>query len=121
MGIDRSDTAAFVAPHRMLSGRARSALQQHQRRVAVLERDLHGVDRILAGALSACDGSSQQEMLGAYLEAVQELRVSLQRLEAFLLQRLVDPDSVLADTDLELSADSAAVTSGSLSSEFRGS
>ena len=28
-------------------------------------------------------------MLGAYLEAVQELRVCLQRLEGFLMQRLV--------------------------------
>jgi len=91
MGIDTSDVALVRVSARVLSGRARTALQQHQRRVAVLEKDLQGVDRILAGALTACDGASQQEMLSAYLEAVQELRVSLQRLEAFLLQRLVDP------------------------------
>jgi hypothetical protein len=88
MGIDRS------APPRgdgtvALSGRARTALLQHQRRVSVLQRELQGVDRVLSGALTACDGASQHEMLGAYLEAVQELRVSLQRLEGFLMQRLV--------------------------------
>jgi hypothetical protein len=71
-----------------LSGRARAALSQHQHRVAVLQRDLQSADRVLAGALSACDGSSQADMLGSYLEAVQELRVSLERLEGFLMQRL---------------------------------
>ncbi|MBS0375179.1 MAG: hypothetical protein JSR73_11415 [Proteobacteria bacterium] len=85
-----------------LSGRARAALSQHQRRVAVLQRDLQSADRVLAGALSACDGSSQADMLGGYLEAVQELRVSLERLEGFLLQRLAgraadeEPPDVLA-------------------------
>jgi hypothetical protein len=73
------------------SGRARAALQQHQRRITLLERDFHHADRVLSGALTACDGPSQYEMLSAYLEAAQELRVSLQRLESFLLQRLVDP------------------------------
>lgn len=92
MGTDLSGSARIGAQVRALSGRARAALQQQQRRIALLERELHGADRILAGALTAGDGNSQQEMLGAYLEAVQELRVSLQRLEAFLLQRLVDPD-----------------------------
>jgi hypothetical protein len=89
MGIDRSDLARGPEGVPALSGRARTALQQHQRRVAVLQRELHGADRVLSGALTACDGPSQREMLGAYLEAVQELRVSLQRLEAFLMQRLV--------------------------------
>ncbi|GEM_PF-3875516 len=91
MGIDMRDfpPQQLVVP--TLSGRARTALQQHQRRVAVREKDLHHADRILAGALSACDGPSQREMLGAYLEAVQELRVSLQRLEGFLLNRLTEP------------------------------
>jgi hypothetical protein len=42
-------------------------------------------DRMLAGALSACDGSSQYAMLGTYLAALQELRVSLQRLEGFMM------------------------------------
>lgn len=73
------------------SGRARQALQQHQRRITLLERDFHHADRVLSGALTACDGPSQYEMLSAYLEAAQELRVSLQRLESFLLQRLGDP------------------------------
>lgn len=77
-----------------LSGRARTALLQHQRRVGQQIRELNGVDRILAGALSACDGSSQAEMMSAYLESVQELRVSLERLEAFLLQRLARSGSV---------------------------
>ena len=77
------------------SGRARAALQQHQRRVTLLEREFHAADRVLSGALTACDGASQYEMLSAYLEAAQELRVSLQRLESFLLQRLGDPDGAV--------------------------
>jgi hypothetical protein len=89
MGIGRSDLERAADAGTSLSGRARTALQQHQRRVEVLQRELHGVDRMLAGAMTACDGRSQHEMLGAYLEAVQELRVSLQRLEGFLMQRLV--------------------------------
>ena len=83
--VDAPTVAPTLAP---LSARARIALQQHQRRVTVLLRDVQGTDRVLAGALTACDAASQREMLGAYLEAVQELRVGLQRLEAFLLQRL---------------------------------
>jgi hypothetical protein len=89
MGIDRSEPAGGSREVAALSGRARTALQQQQRRVAVLQRELQGVDRVLSGALTACDAASQHEMLGAYLEAVQELRVSLQRLEGFLIQRLV--------------------------------
>ncbi len=88
MAIDRFAAGAGPVAIAPLSGRARVALQQHQRRVALLQRDLVGVDRVLAGALTACDGASQHEMLGAYLEAVQELRVGLQRLEGFLMQRL---------------------------------
>jgi hypothetical protein len=103
MAIDPADGSFTRMLPRSLSGRARATLQQHQRRVAVGEKDLQNVDRILAGALSACDGGSQHEMLSAYLEAVQELRVSLQRLEAFLMQRLMDPsveDSVGAEPAL---------------------
>ena len=87
----RDPVFARSAP-RSLSGRARTVLLRHQRSVSLLERDLQGADRMLAGALTACDAASQQEMLSAYLEAVQELRVGLQRLEAFLLQRLIEPD-----------------------------
>ena len=83
--VDTPSLSATLAP---LSARARISLQQHQRRVTLLLRDLQGADRVLAGALTACDAPSQREMLGAYLDAVQELRVGLQRLEAFLLQRL---------------------------------
>jgi hypothetical protein len=88
MPIDRLTAASGPVAIAPLSGRARVALQQHQRRVSLLQREMQGVDRVLAGALTACDGPSQHEMLGAYLEAVQELRVSLQRLEGFLMQRL---------------------------------
>jgi hypothetical protein len=92
MGIDTSGAARSGTPPQPLSGRARAALQQYQRRVALLQRDVNSVDRLLAGALTACDGTSQHEMLGVYLEAVQELRVGLQRLEGFLVQRLIAPD-----------------------------
>ncbi len=104
MGIDRSAPPRGEDGPVALSGRARTALLQHQRRVSVLHRELQGVDRVLSGALTACDGASQHEMLGAYLEAVQELRVSLQRLEAFLMQRLVargaEPASAPAALDI---------------------
>jgi len=89
--VDAPAVTSTISP---LSARARIALQQHQRRVTVLLRDLQGTDRVLAGALTACDAASQREMLGAYLEAVQELRVGLQRLEAFLLQRLTGRDGM---------------------------
>ncbi len=92
MAIDTSGAARSGTAPQPLSGRARAALQQYQRRVALLQRELNGADRLLAGALTACDGASQREMLGAYLEAVQELRVSLQRLEGFLVQRLIEPN-----------------------------
>jgi hypothetical protein len=104
MGDDRHDQIGGPMASPVLSGRARAALQQHQRRVEVLQRELHGVDRVLSGALTACDGASQNEMLGAYLEAVQELRVSLQRLEGFLMQRLLrhgaEPASDSASIDV---------------------
>jgi hypothetical protein len=102
MGIERSDLARGPDGIPTLSGRARTALQQHQRRVAVLQRELNSVDRVLSGALAACDGPSQHEMLGAYLEAVQELRVSLQRLEGFLIQRLVSQGAEPEPATLEL-------------------
>jgi hypothetical protein len=101
MGIDRSGIGRRTDGVPTLSGRARTALQAHQRRVSVLHRELQGVDRVLSGALSACDGASQQEMLGAYLEAVQELRVSLERLEGFLMQRLTGPVGETRATGLE--------------------
>ena len=89
MGIDSFESTRVRVGAPVLSGRARAALQQHQRRVTELQRDVQSADRVLSGALTACDGHSQREMLSTYLEAVQELRVSLQRLEGFLLQRLV--------------------------------
>ena len=88
MPIDRLTASRGPAPIAPLSGRARAALEQHQRRILLQLREMQGVDRVLAGALTACDGPSQGEMLGAYLETVQELRVSLQRLEGFLMLRL---------------------------------
>jgi hypothetical protein len=72
-----------------LSGRARAALLQLQRRLTELQRDVTAADRVLAGALTAGDTSTQTEMLAAYLEAIQEMRVGVQRLEAFLLSRVV--------------------------------
>jgi len=104
MAIDRSELSHVPRSTAVLSGRARSALEQHQRRVATLQRELHGADRMLSGALTACDGASQYEMLGAYLEAVQELRVSLQRLEGFLMQRLVGRRAESQPDDAEIHA-----------------
>lgn len=75
-----------------LSGRARVALLQLQRKVTEMDREMRAADRVLAGALSAGDGATQTEMLGTYLETVQELRVCLQRLEAFLISRVL-PDA----------------------------
>jgi hypothetical protein len=72
-----------------LSGRARTALLQLQRRATELDREMRAADRVLAGALSAGTGETQTEMLGSYLESVQELRVCLQRLEAFLMSRVL--------------------------------
>jgi hypothetical protein len=74
-----------------LSARARVALARHQREVMAQMREMQTVDRVLNGALSACDAATQRESVENYLETVQELRVSLQRLEGFLLQKLLRP------------------------------
>ena len=88
-----------------LSTRRRTALSRHQRQVTVCLRDLHSADRLVTGALSACDASGQRESMEAYLESVQELRVALQRLEGFLLQRLVRPEADDSLFDSTLGAD----------------
>ena len=74
-----------------LSARARAALARHQREVIVQLREMQSVDRVLNGVLAACDARSQRETVENYLESVQELRVSLQRLENFLLQKVSHP------------------------------
>ena len=74
-----------------LSARGRVALARHQREVLTQIREMQTVDRVLNGALSACDAATQRESVENYLETVQELRVSLQRLEGFLLQKLLRP------------------------------
>lgn len=81
-----------------LSARGRAALSRHQREVAVQLRETQSVDRVLTGALSACDAGSQREAFENYLETIQELRVSLQRLEGFLLQKLLRPCGSLAQS-----------------------
>jgi hypothetical protein len=74
-----------------LSGRARASLAQHQHRVAVRQRQMQAADRVLSGAVAACDAAAQRESLAVYLESVQELRGAVQRLEYFLLRRVTDP------------------------------
>jgi hypothetical protein len=86
MGSGKKATRSI--PGSPLSGRALTALMQHQRRLDKLLRELQTSDRMLAGALAGCDAPSQTEMLANYLENVQEVRVAVQRLEAFLLSRL---------------------------------
>lgn len=80
-----------MAAKEFLSGRGKAALARHQREVSGRMREMQGSDRVLSGALAACDAGTQRETVESYLESVQELRVSLQRLEAFLLQRLTRP------------------------------
>lgn len=72
----------------VLSGRARSALMRHQHQLATRAQTVRTIDRVLSGALSACAADAQREMLADYFEAVQELRVSMQRLETLLDARL---------------------------------
>ena len=56
-------------------------------------------------AVSACDALTQRESVENYLETIQELRVSLQRLEAFVLQKLTRPHSHADDDDAEAAPD----------------
>lgn len=88
-----------------LSERAKTALARHQRDVSTQLRELQTIDRVLSGALSACEASAQREVVESYLETVQELRVSLQRLEGFLLQKLTQPHQ----TDVPEHARAAAI------------
>jgi len=108
MAVNNSSMSRSPTRTPEFSGRARAALSQHQRRVIELHRDMQVADRVLSGALAACDGNSQHEMLSAYLETVQELRVGLQRLEGFLLQRVGNGSSmtpeVLDSIEYELDA-----------------
>jgi hypothetical protein len=71
-----------------LSGRARTKLLRHQQQVGAHAHALRSSDRMLAGTLAACDAATQCEALAAHLESVQELRVALQRLDAFLESRI---------------------------------
>lgn len=72
----------------LLSGRARAAMMRHQHQLASQTASLRTVDRVLSGTLVACDHATQYEMLASYFESVQELRVSMQRLESFLAARI---------------------------------
>ena len=83
-----------------LSARARTALSRHQREVVNNLRELQAVERVLSGALSACDAITHRESVETYLETIQELRVSLQRLEAFVLQKLTRPHTHADDDDV---------------------
>ncbi len=89
LGSSMSGPGKTLAPHpTALSGRGTTALLQHQRNLTKALRDLNEADRTLAGALAACDAPGQMEMLGNYLESVQEARAAIQRLEGFLLTRI---------------------------------
>ena len=74
-----------------LSGRASATLARHQHQLALRQREAQAADRVLSGALAACDAAAQRESLAVYLESVQELHVAVQRLECFLLRRVADP------------------------------
>ncbi len=101
-----------------LSERGKIALARHQRDVTTQLKQLHAVDRVLSGALSACDATTQAETFESYLETVQELRVSLQRLEGFLLQKLIQPRAVgVPETAHHASANGGPDTSGILPSD----
>jgi hypothetical protein len=67
---------------------------RHQHQLASQAQSLRTIDRVLSGALAACDGHAQHEMLGSYFEAVQELRVSMQRFETFLDARVAPATNV---------------------------
>lgn len=71
-----------------MSGRTRSALLRQQNQLCSQVNTLRSADRVLSGALAACDPVTQHEMLSAYLESVQEVRVALQRIEGFAAKRL---------------------------------
>ena len=71
-----------------MSGRTRTALMRQQNQLSGQVTTLRAADRMLSGALAACDPVTQHEMLSGYLETLQEVRVSLQRLEGFAAKRL---------------------------------
>jgi len=87
-----------------ISGRARAQLMRHQQHLGADVQALRTSDLVLSGALAACDEATQREILASYLECLQELRVSLQRLEAFLTTRIAplyegDPSGAVAVTE----------------------
>jgi uracil phosphoribosyltransferase len=80
-----------------LSGRARAKLLRHQQQVTAQVAALRASDRMLAGTLAACDAATQSDALAAHLECVQELQVSLHRLDAFLTSRIEQLCSIADD------------------------
>ncbi len=92
-----------------LSARAKTALSRHQREVVTHIRELQASDRVLSGALSACDAATQRESMENHLEAAQELRVALQRLEAFVLQKLVGPSATKESTHWAIAPGSSSM------------
>jgi hypothetical protein len=81
-----------------LSGRARTKLLRHQQQVSTNSQALRASDRMLAGTLAACDVATQCDALAAHLECVQELQVTLHRLDAFLSSRIERLCAVPADS-----------------------
>ena len=71
-----------------LSGRTRAKLLRYQQRVGAQVSALNASDRMFSGTLAACDPATQCDALAAHLECVQELQVSLHRLDAFLASRV---------------------------------
>lgn len=82
----KARTAAGGA--RALSGRSRTALMRHQHRLSTQATQVRRAERVLTGTLAACDRLTQKEMIATFLETVQELSASLQRVETFLASRI---------------------------------
>lgn len=92
-----------------LSGRARAKLMRCQQQVIAHVSALRTSDRMLAGTMAACDASTQCDALAAHLECVQELQVSLHRLDVFLTSRVerlcAVPDDALPGATVGANAD----------------
>jgi hypothetical protein len=68
----------------LLSGRAQDRLSQLQRALTIELRTLNSQQSLLLGALQACDIGTQSSLLQDYLERINAVAVTVERLRAFV-------------------------------------
>ena len=86
-------------PNSLLSGRAQDRLLQLQRALTMDLRALNTQQSLLLGALQACDIGTQSSLLQDYLERVDAVVVTVERLRVFVAHHVNTIAATQRDTD----------------------